>query len=378
MKTNRPATGIDRFWHDPEPCLSANSHTALFHLPFSATFMEIRKLNSLRGIAALIVLVSHYSNESGLLGKALGSGGGQFGVMLFFLLSAFLISYLYLHQQPRRPQLTAYFRARAGRVLPLFLFTVLACWGARQVLPPPFRDMAFDVSSGPLLASHLLLFFGSNVLWTIPPEIHFYVFFGLIWPVWRMAPRAVGMAMLAGAAMALALGKGQEFSTTLFGLPLTINDVKAFPYFVTGLLLGQLYRHWRPPAARQHALYVLSLAVLPLLYPMIFESITGLKHAMWGDPLILLAVGGVFFLTVFMVPAGNYLLENPIGDFLGKVSYSAYLLHYPLLLVLKEFGLARGISGLALFLLLTALLSETSFRLLEAPMRRLIRGPGRA
>ena len=89
--------------------------------------MEIRKLNSLRGIAALIVLVSHYSNESGLLGKALGSGGGQFGVMLFFLLSAFLISYLYLHQQPRRPQLTAYFRARAGRVLPLFLFTVLAC-----------------------------------------------------------------------------------------------------------------------------------------------------------------------------------------------------------------------------------------------------------
>lgn len=147
---------------------------------------------------------------------------------------------------------------------------------------------------------------------------------------------------------------------------------------MTGLLLGQLYRHWRPPAARQHALYVLSLAVLPLLYPMIFESITGLKHAMWGDPLILLAVGGVFFLTVFMVPAGNYLLENPIGDFLGKVSYSAYLLHYPLLLVLKEFGLARGISGLALFLLLTALLSETSFRLLEAPMRRLIRGPGRA
>jgi peptidoglycan/LPS O-acetylase OafA/YrhL len=46
--------------------------------------------------------------------------------------------------------------------------------------------------------------------------------------------------------------------------------------------------------------------------------------------------------------------------------------------VLKEFGLASGISGLALFLLLTALLSETSFRLLEAPMRRLIRGPGRA
>jgi peptidoglycan/LPS O-acetylase OafA/YrhL len=61
--------------------------------------MEIRKLNSLRGLAALIVLVSHYSNESGLLGRALGIGAGQFGVMIFFPLSSFLISYLYLDRQ---------------------------------------------------------------------------------------------------------------------------------------------------------------------------------------------------------------------------------------------------------------------------------------
>ncbi|MEQ1738775.1 MAG: hypothetical protein ABL884_02625 [Methyloglobulus sp.] len=37
---------------------------------------EIRKLNSLRGFAALIVLISHYSNL-GLWGKTLGNGAGQ-------------------------------------------------------------------------------------------------------------------------------------------------------------------------------------------------------------------------------------------------------------------------------------------------------------
>ena len=41
--------------------------------------MEIRKLNTLRGIAALIVLISHYSNATNLFHGVLGTGGGQFG-----------------------------------------------------------------------------------------------------------------------------------------------------------------------------------------------------------------------------------------------------------------------------------------------------------
>jgi peptidoglycan/LPS O-acetylase OafA/YrhL len=58
--------------------------------------MEIRKLNMLRGLAALIVLVSHYSNATNLLNAMPGRGAGQLGVMIFFILSGFLMSYLYL------------------------------------------------------------------------------------------------------------------------------------------------------------------------------------------------------------------------------------------------------------------------------------------
>lgn len=45
--------------------------------------MEIRKLNTLRGIAATIVLVFHFSNSTGWLGKLLGYGAGHIGVMVF-------------------------------------------------------------------------------------------------------------------------------------------------------------------------------------------------------------------------------------------------------------------------------------------------------
>lgn len=44
--------------------------------------MEIRKLNMIRGIAAIIVIVSHFSNGTKWLGGILGAGAGQFGVML--------------------------------------------------------------------------------------------------------------------------------------------------------------------------------------------------------------------------------------------------------------------------------------------------------
>lgn len=49
------------------------------------------ELDGLRGLAAYIVLVSHASNMTGLWGTLLGNGAGQFGVMLFFVLSGFLM-----------------------------------------------------------------------------------------------------------------------------------------------------------------------------------------------------------------------------------------------------------------------------------------------
>ena len=45
---------------------------------------HIPSSDGLRGIAALIVVISHYSNETGVSDGILGWGGGKIGVMLFF------------------------------------------------------------------------------------------------------------------------------------------------------------------------------------------------------------------------------------------------------------------------------------------------------
>jgi peptidoglycan/LPS O-acetylase OafA/YrhL len=147
---------------------------------------EIPALNGLRGLAALIVFVSHFSNQSGIWGKVLGDGGGQLGVMIFFALSGFLMAYLYLGLPWTRQTVVAYAVARAARVLPLYLVVVLAacCLNTLGVIHPRVYEV-----TGSNLTEHLLFWKGASVLWTIPPEIWFYGIFAGIWSVQTALPR---------------------------------------------------------------------------------------------------------------------------------------------------------------------------------------------
>lgn len=334
--------------------------------------VEIRKLNSLRGLAALIVLISHYSNESGLWGTALGNGAGQFGVMIFFLLSAFLISYLYLDTPPTPRSVTNFAIARIARVMPLFLITVIVSFAVIRYLPSSFGAFVYNIPDVNALLSHLLLLRGEDVLWTIPPEIHFYMFFAIAWVLWPYL-KIVLYGVVAILLASIVIGKGGLPLQLFFGFTATHTFIKVFPYFAVGFLLGHLFRHWRPRAHLCSHYYVIALLVIPLLYPDIFFYLTGQHHGIWKNAGILTCVSAVFFVVVFFVPDKNWVLENRVGDLLGRISYSLYLLHHPLLLFLKSLGLVTGIGGLVLFFLLAAGLAYISLSAFELPMRRWIK-----
>ena len=141
---------------------------------------------------------------------------------------------------------------------------------------------------------------------------------------------------------------------------MTTTLCKAFPYFAIGALLGWGYRRWKIPETLRSHLFVGALVLIPALYPKIFFWLTGTNHAMWSDVGVLAVMSAVFFAVVFLVPPGNFLLENPIGDYVGKISYSIYLLHVPVLHMIMDAGWADGAVGLLAFFAITCLAASLS------------------
>lgn len=332
--------------------------------------MEIRKLNALRGIAAMIVVVSHCSN-SGLLPKALGAGAGQLGVMLFFILSGFLMSYLYLDKRCDPENLRYFVVARVGRVIPLFFLVVLSSYALMKLGK---NDLLYDVRDAASLISHLMFLSGDSVLWTIAPEIQFYALFVFLW--WLSARCRHGLYLFISAAIILVLLLGfPNPSREVFGLTVDTKLIRSLPYFLAGVILGQLYRRWKPPLRLISGAFVSAILVIPLLYPEIFRALMGHGHGMWGDVKILLVVSLIFFVVVFFVPDENKILANPVGDYVGRISYSLYLLHMPILRVVMKLMPANlpSLIYVLAFLVATGIVASVSYSVFESPARTMIK-----
>lgn len=331
--------------------------------------MEIRKLNTLRGIAALIVVISHYSNQSNLLNGVLGKGAGQFGVMLFFLLSGFLMSYLYMGKEFNRSEVYRYAVARVARVVPLFLLVVFCSYLLQKF---GITNVLYDIPNEESLFSHIALLSGTSVLWTIPAEIQFYLIFVFLWWFWRK--RQAQLFLLISLLMvALIFLDFPRLMGNLYGIPYDTSLIRSLPYFLMGLIFGQLYVKWKTPDNLSSRIFVLSLLLIPTLYPKIFFLITGHNHDMWRDVGVLFSVSLVFFLITFLVPDDDPLVSNRIGDFLGKISYSIYLLHLPILWQIKSQTIKFPLLFLPIFLLLTIVISYISHLRIENFSRLAIR-----
>lgn len=331
--------------------------------------MEIRKLNTLRGIAAIIVFVTHFSDTTNWLGGMLGGGSGAYGVMLFFLLSGFLMSLLYLDKELSKSHLINYFVARVARVIPLYLAIVFCSY----YLTTTGSNSLYYIPDLNALVAHLLFIYGDSVLWSIPPEVIFYFAFVLLW---SFSPRKRGYIYLSMVATMVLLffTNFPRIYGDINGVPYNAFTIlRSLPFFFVGVIFGMHYKTLKIPKYLKKHWFVLALCLIPAMYPELSPISSDAKHKMWLSYEVLLVMSSVFFCVVFLVPDNNILLANKLGDFLGKISYSLYLLHLPIIIKVEQLNLAIELK-LLLSLMLSILLAYLSYRYFERPVAKLIRG----
>ena len=124
-------------------------------------------LAGLRGLAACLVMLSHMALYNMLPSFPI-LGFGVIGVMLFFVLSGFLMGSLYLSKPANFSSVSGFVNKRFARVYPLY-FVVLVLFGTAYGL------------SGFEIFTHLVFLDGQYVFWTVLVEVKFYGLFIILW-----------------------------------------------------------------------------------------------------------------------------------------------------------------------------------------------------
>lgn len=326
-------------------------------------------LTGLRGFAVLVVFLSHGAN-AGFLPQQFGQGVGQLGVMLFFILSGFLMGMLYLERPPSRATLRRYVASRLGRVVPLFYLVV-----ALSVLAV-LLDIAwpYPITDAAGLARHLLLISGTRELWAVPVEIQFYAIFILIWLFCHgqnglSRPRlalALTILMAAFCAQVLAYHLDRMGFVTVF---------YHTPFFLTGIVIALRRDHITAlhdalPASTRALIGLLAILAFLAVNPN-FRAGSALSAPIWADPLIWAALVLLFLCSLTGAGVFRWLAAPPML-FLGEISYGFYLFHAIFLKWAQPWATALPLAGrlaaLALVGLASLIAARLSLILLERPL----------
>lgn len=299
--------------------------------PTHAYPSDIRPLTSLRIVAAVWVLVYHFRLHLDLGVDRLGlAEKGYLGVDLFFILSGFILSHVYLRAvEEKRFNYGSFLWARLARIYPVHLVTlasVIVLWQAALRIGVTFDPVAFDPA---VLPQHLLLIHAwgttPTVQWNFPSwSISAEWFAYLLFPLAAMASIALRRFAWAGvlcaallfvAMYAVAAARGVLFTD----MTAQIGALRIIPAFLMGAALHRLGRSVSLSHAGAYA-----LAGMAAVWLIVTASLHMNDLVIWmGLPVLIFALA-----ELSKTATGTVLGAAPLV-YLGEVSYGVYMTHLP-------------------------------------------------
>jgi peptidoglycan/LPS O-acetylase OafA/YrhL len=349
---------------------------------------QIPEIDGLRAIAILLVAFFH----AGLPGVT----GGYIGVDVFFVISGFLITRLLVDEvaQTGTIDILDFYARRVRRLLPALAVVLFATLVAGALVLTPIgeqQDLAASALATAAFVSNIFFwrtqtgYFAGPAeqlpllhMWTLAVEEQFYIF----WPLAILGTGFIARrsAFSSSAILVAVLVIGSVLSLILSWLVTPVRPTMAFyltPFraweFGIGGLLSLLPWARAASSAKPRlggGLVFFGLAAI-ILAAVLFDSNTVFP----GFAALLPTLGAGSVILGVILAAGSpvaWLLRATPVVFIGKLSYSWYLWHWPLLAItraqtLGEHSLPRDIVLIIIALALSAL----TYRFVEQPVRQL-------
>ena len=364
---------------------SSNSPSRSKHPASSSLYSYRLDIDGLRGIAVIAVILFHI-NQSLL-------PNGFRGVDIFFVISGYVVTASILRHQSKHlfDYFLSFYKRRILRLMPALLTCILITTliGGLFIRPESFITATnvatralFGWSNNYLIATSSD-YFGLEAelnpfthTWSLGVEEQFYFIFPIllagIYGLRRPAQnKRIAVLILAPLAILSALyflrlntsdpAKAYYFMPSRFWQmasgALLFSSFAAWPAFITRLQRNR----WLSCAAQTGALLSISLAFFPAI------PLSASRSA-------LLATLG----TLLYIAAGlhqdsllNRSIAQPTFTYLGKISYSLYLWHWPVFVLFQwTIGIDSFIKAL-IALCITIALALASYYFVEQPVRRL-------
>jgi peptidoglycan/LPS O-acetylase OafA/YrhL len=354
-------------------------------------------IEGLRAVAVVTVVVSH---------AGLALPGGYVGVDVFFVISGFLITRQLVDELDARGRvnLAKFYARRCRRILPaatlVLLVTLLACWRWLSPLriPPVTLDAVLAAVSGVnwRLGASGTDYFASTAppspfqhYWSLSVEEQFY----LVWPLLLVVAalllgRAVGRVRAVVAVLVAVIVGSFALSVLLTATAAPIayfgSHTRAWELALGALVAVTAHRWARLPAPAAAALTWLGLGLV-VAAVVVFTDALPYPGSLAAVPVVgtaLVIAGGC---AAPRAGAETVLRLWPM-QLAGRYSYSWYLWHWPLLLLLpvalgREEGTALDPALGLVAVAVSFALAAATHHLVEEPFRRdaaLVHHPQRA
>ncbi len=359
------------------PVATSHEVTADAQLPPGEQYLE---LQSIRGLAALAVLFAHtlyfYPMPQAVGYYSILVFNSHASVVIFFVLSGFVLSRS-LRFSPLFGKTTlVFYWKRLWRIYPAVIvattLSLIYLLGFHFSEPKPYAAGSFAATfvRGRLTWKDVVLSYAALENYVIPP-------------LWTIAVELVGSAFVPLAAVLIRRG-----GTPLAVLAVLAAFVVSFtigmrtPYhiaiFLVDFFLGAALTTTQAPAlfrrlGRFSPLFLCGCAAMLWLYRALFDRPDA---GPLGNAVEALAAFGVIGAILYS-SAGFSLLRRRWAIGLGDISFSVYLLHFPIMFIVAKLIAVSPIAGLApleLALLLTAATvaltipaAYATYRLVERP-----------